>query len=456
VAQRFQIEDLVVQDAAGVIFQALDTETGRPVALRRFFPFGRNGGGLGEVDQVTFAADLQTLSGIQHPVLRPILSGGCDPVDQMPYMAADWMEALSLAKKVEEGPLAPECARRLLDEMLEVSQMVSQALGHEALWVETGLDSILSRGGAEEDGFTCWITPVKWMKATDETRKGLLPLVKLTEEIMHWRGKAVIETSGQGLGAWFRWLRTAAQTATLHQARQRLAEGPAAATASGIPSRTTPSLKVPVVKTSTARGPTVNKAASAPKSVAEPKRRAKAPARLIGLSAFVLVSAAVGGWVVVQKKPSLLGGLAPAEPEEVLSTASILEDLEKNKKAADRASAPIAAASEISARVYLPEDSKELLQQNGREVLLTGTARKIDHSNKKRTLYLLFSDNPVTTDTRIGITVKGAPADLSESELASLIGKKLKVRGRVRAEGSGKMARPAVMIGSRNAIQMVE
>ncbi|MCU0753383.1 MAG: hypothetical protein MUC40_10260, partial [Akkermansiaceae bacterium] len=49
---RFQIEDLILQDATGVVFRAIDTQTGLPVAVRRFFPFGAEGGGL-QPDEIT-------------------------------------------------------------------------------------------------------------------------------------------------------------------------------------------------------------------------------------------------------------------------------------------------------------------------------------------------------------------------------------------------------------------
>ena len=45
-SHRFQIQDIVAQDQFGVVFHALDVATGKPVAVRRFFPFGVDGGGL--------------------------------------------------------------------------------------------------------------------------------------------------------------------------------------------------------------------------------------------------------------------------------------------------------------------------------------------------------------------------------------------------------------------------
>ena len=45
--QRFTIEDLVAQNKAGVFYRAVDKTTDQTVGIRRFFPFGHDGGGLG-------------------------------------------------------------------------------------------------------------------------------------------------------------------------------------------------------------------------------------------------------------------------------------------------------------------------------------------------------------------------------------------------------------------------
>jgi hypothetical protein len=51
VTQRYEIEEMMSQDAHGVAFRARDREEKRDVVLRRFFPNGRDGGGLQPEEQ---------------------------------------------------------------------------------------------------------------------------------------------------------------------------------------------------------------------------------------------------------------------------------------------------------------------------------------------------------------------------------------------------------------------
>lgn len=473
--QRFQIEDLVGQDAAGVVFHALDTETGSPVALRRFFPFGPNGGGLGDKDQETFNNDLQALATLSHPALRPIICGGCDPVDQMPFIATEWIDGTSLASSVSQGPMTPDAAVELIDQALEISEMISQSLGHEAVWVNTGLNAVIIGDEASGKRTTFWISPVKWMAAMDDSRKGLTPIVKLLEEVMHWEGKAVTDTSGGGLGSWFRWLRSSSQTATLHEARRRLATclGTASAPTSSVPTRGMPTTKAVAVKASAANPANVRRIGS------PSKPKSKMP-MILSFVFLGVLAAGLGGWAVMRQNPALLGKLAPSEPEEELSTASILADLEKPKSAAEEptppptpeASAPEPAAAEpatpepaapeptaasekTTASVFAPEDLDGLMGQIDRDVVLEGVPQSIAYSKSRKTLYLVYSADESKT-ARVGILMKDAPADLSEKQLQPLLGKKLRIQGKLKSESAGKAKRLIVLIGSRRAIQTVE
>ena len=220
--RRFKIEDLIVQDASGVIFRAIDSETGSSVALRRFFPFGAAGGGLDVEEQAAYNIAVARLSGLSHPALRAVVCGGCDPVDGIPFIATEWVDGDSLDPIVTEGPLSAEATARLVTSALEVSELLSHVLAEEAVWVETDLRTIIVGEDRGERMFTFWISPLKWLGGGSESR-GLQSIVTLTEELMGWTGRIVNDEAGRGLGAWLNWLRGAASTTTLAEARQMLA-----------------------------------------------------------------------------------------------------------------------------------------------------------------------------------------------------------------------------------------
>lgn len=233
-SKRFQIEDLVVQDASGVVFRALDTQTEEFVALRRFFPSGADGGGLDSEQQNAYQLTVGQLAAVTHPALRSIISGDCDPIDGMPYIATEWIEGSRLSTCLMQGPLAPEEVTHLLAQALKVSQILSGVLGKEGIWIETGLEAIVI--GAEETGrnVTFWIAPQKWLGKND-SRRGLECIIELTETLMGWHSKSISEHAGKGLGRWLKWLRGVKKTASLQEVREMLA----ASTGTGSPASAT-------------------------------------------------------------------------------------------------------------------------------------------------------------------------------------------------------------------------
>lgn len=212
----------MVQDASGVVFRALDTETQEFVALRRFFPSGADGGGLNTEQQNAYQLTVSQLAAVSHPALRSIISGDCDPIDGMPYIATEWIEGSRLSTCLEHGPITPEEVTHLLIQALEVSQILSAVLGQEGIWIETGLEAIVI--GAENTGrnVTFWIAPQKWLGEND-SRRGLECIIELTETLMGWHGKTVSETAGKGLGRWLKWLRGAKGKTNLQEVREMLA-----------------------------------------------------------------------------------------------------------------------------------------------------------------------------------------------------------------------------------------
>lgn len=221
VIQRFTLQDLVAQNESGVVYRALDTVTDQTVGVRRFFPFGHEGGGLDEEQQIAYAVAIERLAGIRHLAMRSIVLGGCDPVDQMPFIVTEWIEGFSLRAYAGFEPLNHKDAIQILTHALEICEVLSEVFVEEGVWIETDLDSIIVGNEGSGRGATFWISPLKWLGA-ERHEPGMGALIRLTEELMHWQERDVPDHAGGGLAAWLKWLRQASETTTLHQAREML------------------------------------------------------------------------------------------------------------------------------------------------------------------------------------------------------------------------------------------
>lgn len=219
--QRFTIEDLVAQNEWGVVYRAVDTKTNQTVGVRRFFPFGHEGGGLDNEEQIAYAIAVDRLAGIRHPAMRSIIWGGCDPIDQMPFIVTEWIAGFSLGSYTEHAPLKHADAIQILVHALEVCELLSELFAEEAVWIETDLESIVVGEEGSGRGATFWISPLRWL-GSEQHKRGLGAIIQLTEEIMHWQGMPIPDEAGGGLGVWLKWLRRESETITLRQAREML------------------------------------------------------------------------------------------------------------------------------------------------------------------------------------------------------------------------------------------
>jgi hypothetical protein len=477
--RRFQIEDLMTQDASGVVFRALDTETGLPVAVRRFFPFGVNGGGLSEEEQADYNIAVEQLTGISHPAMRSIIAGGCDPVDGMPFIATEWVEGTPLQTFLERGPLAPAEAAHVLTLAIDVCGQISQALGEESVWIETDVHTIIV--GAEESGrgITFWISPLKWLGKSDGQR-GLSSLAGLIEDIMGWRGKMILEHDGEGLGGWLKWLREAPRHAGLLEAREKLT----ASAGGAAPAPARRQLRPPVRPTAPLR------------------RKGKSRIPFLTGGVLLLATISLGGWGLIRWNNARLKVLAdsvtmveleePAEKAAIpkrapTATASVTEtsvaavppttsrpqprtpeqirleamEFSVSTQNTEQAKAAMAAhqRAEIAKRkgVFQIDDASLLLDMSGRPVILEGTLGSVERSSKGKgkTFYLLFSGGEGVDRARVGIEVSKARGDTAEAALKELIGRKLRIKGTVRKDRFGSSWVPVVMFDKRSAIQEI-
>jgi hypothetical protein len=468
---RFEIEDIVSQDQRGIVFRAHDLDRGHTVALRRFFPFGQEGGGLKDEESEAFRIAAHRLLGVTHPALRSVFSGAVDPIDEIPYIVAEWVDGAKLDDVLAGETLDPRLVIQLLRLALEVSLSLSEILGEEAVWVETETDSIFV--GSEESGrgFVFWLSPFKWLGAEFGSRK-LAAIVDLGEHLAGWKGKLIGDHAGHGLGGWLKWMRNNAD-ASLAQALE------------AIPSRTTDGETPPPPKPSFA----------SPVGL-EPAVRVKQPSSIspILIAACLGLLLAVGGLAYVRMSekansappqyadgeipaplpaPIPVPDISPQRPREegagepqpasvdeirVSDVNALAAKLALEKEATRTAAkAPATAKTSPSAaeapKVFSPDDVKKLSEvKYGSVVKVRGILRSTAFSKSGKTLYFHFSD-PISTEQVRGVAYPdGYSGKLSTEPFAGFIGETVVIEGKLTREKWYKW--PMILVTSEDQVEL--
>lgn len=486
---RFRIEEMVAQDASGVVFQAIDLETNQWVALRRFFPFGLNGGGLNPEEQAKYLAGVTYFSSIDHRALRGVIAGGCDPFDGVPFLVTEWVEGRTIENYLLDGPLSPKDAIHMVSQAIDLSIQISEILGKEDIWIETTVRTMIACMEDCGRGVTFWLSPLKWIGHRD-CQRGLAPLVRLMEESMGWSGKSVLDHEGEGIGAWVNWLRGASQTASLAEALERLQEIAELKPLKDAPEalRRVPQMAVSPVKRKTG-------AVKRKSGVGNVKRKSGVPYAILivvcltslglvtlGLFHLKEFQAMNGSWVDAMRLPgfAVLYRAKSGETKPVQTNDEVFEDqdpvseprfsreksaeeisrdaenflLQVQNKAAENESKSLKIANQKD--VFTVEDSELLLTMSGTDVAIEGILQGLDFSSSGKTLYLQFSETPARLDVRGAIMTSKAPEDLAQAKLIPLIGKNIRVKGKVKTEPNGSARRPTVTISSRADIQVMQ
>jgi len=188
-----------------VTFEALDRESGKAVVLRRYFPFGRDGGGLSPVQAQDYEALYTQLADVRHNGMRSLVAGGCDPQDAMPFLVSELVAGPTLADALRLGPIAAASIVALIDRALEVSALISEALDMQAVWVETAPSAIVVSEDDPQRGFTFWISPLNWLHEAD-THPGLSPVLELLRSVMGKPAPGDDLRVLSGLKRWESWL----------------------------------------------------------------------------------------------------------------------------------------------------------------------------------------------------------------------------------------------------------
>ena len=197
---RFQISELVWQDQSGVIFLAEDGSTGEKVALRRFFLGQGQSPGLEESERAGFLEAIELLRQLRHPSLRPVIEGGVDPVDGVPFIATQWVEGETLEGRLERGLLPPGEGELLVRQALEVMELLGSYFEVGAHWLKLApLDVVVAQS---QDGprFTFWLSLARWM-GIENGSQGLKELAALVETACGLGGAAMVP-GGNSLRKW--------------------------------------------------------------------------------------------------------------------------------------------------------------------------------------------------------------------------------------------------------------
>ncbi len=487
--RRFQIEDLVVQDATGVVFRAHDSETDRAVAIRRFFPFGIDGGGLHAEEQTAYEIAVGRLARIHHPAMRSVVSGGCDPVDGMPFIVTEWVEGEALDVVMDGETLPVEAATLLISQALEVSELLSHVLAEEAVWVETDLNTVVVSHKESGRGFTFWISPLKWLGPGEN--RGLESIITLAEEAMGWQGRIVNEQAGRGLGAWIKWLRAAAATTSLHEAREMLAASVGAEPpppAKSLVARASKPLRP--VKQASSKAPlfvTLALILAAGAGVAWFLSRNSQPETAVRTASAVPAAPKAATPPAPSPAPEPLKP-APAEtapvtpptpepspvkapvvqvpahvPDEVELFDRRLKKINAENEEAAKAERKTAAyllkrqQAEVDANggVYFPRHHELLIAQEDKVATVEGVVRSIDFSGNRHWMYLVLDDAGDKLFARGKIILAKAPPELGEEAMKPLVGRKVRLRGTVERQSVGRAKRPLVLLKTPESLEVL-
>jgi serine/threonine protein kinase len=123
----YRLGEVLGEGAVGIVFKAVHEADGRVVALKVL----RDELSADETYRRRFAREGKIAGGLSHPHLVPVLDVG--EADGHPYLAARYVEGVSLAELLDEGPLPASAVLRVVAE------------------VATGLDAVHREGLVHRD-----------------------------------------------------------------------------------------------------------------------------------------------------------------------------------------------------------------------------------------------------------------------------------------------------------------
>lgn len=422
---RFQIEELLHQDADGVVYWALDRETGGTVALHRFFPFGAEDRGLAGSEIQTFLQGVLRLQELRHPGLCSVLGGACDAVDGMPYLILASRQGKTLADYLWHAALTLEQAHWLAEEILLLMQWLTQQIGHEVNWLLLQPHEIeLVEDEQQGVSFRFVIDPMKWLDRRPSSGF-FAEFAALLEQSLGWTGRTL--TAGNA-GPFSQWLKKIKMPGmTVDQAIKILTLG----------------------EQLTQHAPLLSgKSLSAPPLAPKPIPMASAQKNSHAGWYAIVALLVVGGLAVLgvkwwnEREVPIAATSAMAkqtrskvEKKEGSQEKQKLAEIERRARELQGLDEPSAESDTLRARDYLPHEETELRARMGEEVTVVDQLERISWSGSGKTLYLVFRESGPEAPRVMGrYLVRNQSPGMGETDVKKLIGKKIRVTGVLKEE----------------------
>jgi len=472
---RYQIEEMVSQDSKGVVFQGVDTVTGMIVAMRRFISAGCGGEEMSDRDCQAFSDVIAALKKVTHPCLRRVLAGGCDPVDDMPYLITRWTGGSPLSDLLaNEELLDSGFARHILHQLLDTASAISESLGKEGQWLEASLESIMVRPPRDEGApptALFWLYPLAWLRASDPAND-LMGLADLGEAMLGGPRKIATKHPDDELAKWINRIRDREIT-TLHEAKESLKAADSFLNPFSANSHP-PDHAAPVETDGTEDDPMAG--FDSPGLKINPTPRHLISSRGVlppdsaddrkGMSPAVIASAvAMIGLIIFVSW--IATGLKEADPPEAAEFSNTVptglgqRDGEGTMMPVRSEIRDSSAEEErlqyIQRRGYYTINEADLLFSNDlKEVTFRGRLARVRMSSSGLTMYLDFSEEAPIEEPRAYAMARDLVDGIRQEDLEPFVGRQIEIRGLIDIEDLNGIRRPRIKIIDRHHLHIVE
>lgn len=467
---RYHIEEMVSQDTNGVVFQGMDSVTGVIVAMRRFISAGGCDKEVGENERQAYIDAITTLKKVTHPSLRRVLAGGCDPVDEMPYLVTRWADGTPLGEIIaSEGAIDTGFARHILGQLLDANTAIVDSLECDGLWLEATLESVIVRPPRDESESAValfWLCPWRWLHSNGSTT-GMMGLADLAEAMLGGPRKiAADHHPADELPKWIRRIRSN-EIPNLEQAQEELllmggTTNPLAANETPKQEAASGAKADDSIRGFDPPGLQMNQPLTVPLTAArgllpsEPNHHhgfsrtsIAAVATLSGLIILVV-------WIAMSReKPE------PPPTEESPFSSSPNQNQARLNEMMSRIDVDNSASEERLQHIqrrgfYTIEEADLLLGRDADEVTFRGRLARVRMSSSGLTMYLEFSDEAPSEEPRAYAMTRNLVDGIRPEDFERSVGRQIEIRGPIDIETAGEVRRPRVKIIDPDRINVLE